>query len=65
MSGIKSWVLKTIPMLPNSVNRSLAILNRNPVMVYGKRYGAYRDFLRNSELKYDPVPKLLVAVNEA
>lgn len=65
MAGIKAKILKTIPLLPNPVNLRLLALNRNPVKVYGARYGAYREFLRNSSEQYDPLPKLLESVNDA
>ena len=65
MAGIKAKILKTITLLPNPVNRRLLTLNRDPVKVYGARYGVYREFLRNSAGEYDPLPKLLEAVNEA
>lgn len=65
MAGIKTRILKTIPLLPNLINRRLMGLNRNPVRVYGSRYGAYRVFLRDSEQQYDPLPKLLEIVNDA
>ena len=65
MAGFKAKVLKAIPRLPNPINRRLMTLNRDPVRIYGSRYGAYRDFLRDSAGQFDPVPKLLEAVNDA
>jgi phenylacetate-CoA ligase len=65
MAGMKANILKSIPLLPNPVNRLLLAINRDPVKVYGARYGAYRQFLRNSFGEYDPLPKLLEAVNHA
>ena len=58
-------VLRTIPRLPNPINRRLLALNSDPVRVYGKRYRAYRAFLVESAQQYDPLPKLLGAVNYA
>ena len=65
MAGIKAKILKTIPLLPNSVNRRLMAINRDPVRIYGGRYSEYRNYLRSSAERYDPVPKLLEAVNDA
>ena len=65
MAGVKNYILKTIPRMPNPVNRALLALNRDPVRVYGSRYQSYRGFLCNTELQYDPVPKLLQSVRDA
>lgn len=65
MAGIKNYILKTIPRMPNPVNRALLALNRDPDRVYGGRYRSYREFLRDTHLEYDPVPKLLQSVREA
>jgi phenylacetate-CoA ligase len=65
VAGIKAIILKTIPLLPNAVNRRLLALNRDAVRVYGGRYRTYRTFLGESAHCYDPAPKLLEAVNDA
>lgn len=65
MAGIKTSILKTIPLFPNSINHRLLALNRNPVRIYGSRYGTYRSFLRDSAQHYDPLPKLIATVNDA
>ncbi|MBV5330238.1 MAG: phenylacetate--CoA ligase family protein [Chlorobium sp.] len=65
MASIKTKILNTISLLPNSINHCLLALNKDPVRVYGNRYGAYSVFLRDSELQYDPLPKLFESVNDA
>jgi phenylacetate-CoA ligase len=65
MAGFKAQLLGVVPRLPNCVNRTLLYLNRDPVRVYGGRYGAYRRFLRDTEPAYDPLPKLLSIMKDA
>ncbi|MFZ0159062.1 MAG: hypothetical protein WAL50_08555 [Kineosporiaceae bacterium] len=65
MSGLKRAALDRIPRLPNTVNRGLLALNRDPVLAFGRSYGAYRDLLARNHTQYDATEALLAAVNRA
>jgi len=62
----KTRLLKDVTQLPNRLNLALMALNRNPAVVYGKAYGAYRKKLRGpADIGTDIDRLLLASVNDA
>ena len=62
---IKKNILNNITKLPVLMNHSLLLLNKEPSVVYGKKYGAYREFLKSTDDYFDSTPKLLNITNFA
>jgi phenylacetate-CoA ligase len=62
----KAQLLKKIPRLPNGINLVLTAMNRDPTVVYGRAYRAYRKKLRGAATDAAAGEHLLIAsVNDA
>ena len=61
----KSYFLKNITRLPRSIAGCMLFFNRKPELVFGKKYGKYREFLHRNYEFYDNRRQLIDSVNHA
>jgi phenylacetate-CoA ligase len=65
ISRAKSYLLKNVTRLPRQVGRGMMAVNRDPDIVFGRRYREYRSFLRRNSMFYENRRQLLDSVNSA
>ena len=61
----KSYLLKNVTRLPRPVASCILSANRNPELIFGKKYSDYRRFILGNYLFYDNRQQLIDSVNNA